>query len=144
MVPEVEMKLRHSPIKADRWACGHVVLFLLDEFRKEDNHLRAFARKLTAHYPKQRPSLLEWCSHSTPALSEVGNVWKAGKSKAWQVQQDPVEVGGETTMSLKAKKRRIDGWDQNEMSGSQEHYDLRAFGRMPSNDLSLVSMSIVH
>jgi serine/threonine protein kinase len=109
MAPEVEMKLRHSPIKADRWACGHVVLFLLDEFRKEDNHLRAFARKLTAHYPKQRPSLLEWCSHSTPALLEVGNVRKAGESKAWRVQQDPVEVGGENTMSPKAKKQRLDG-----------------------------------
>jgi len=40
MAPEVEKKLRHSPIKAaDRWACGHVVLFLLDKFKfkKETN-----------------------------------------------------------------------------------------------------------
>jgi hypothetical protein len=32
----LEMKLRHNPIKTDRWACGHVALFLLDELWKED------------------------------------------------------------------------------------------------------------
>ncbi|KAI0286413.1 kinase-like domain-containing protein, partial [Russula brevipes] len=25
MAPEVEKKLRHSPIRADRWACGRVL-----------------------------------------------------------------------------------------------------------------------
>ena len=59
MAPEVEKELRHSPIKADRWACGWVLLFLLDEFGKEEKSLRAFARNLVAHNPRQRPSLLE-------------------------------------------------------------------------------------
>ena len=71
MAPEVEEKLRHSPIKADRWSCGRVLLFLLDEFGEEDRFLRAFARNLVA---QQRPSLLEWCSHSAPQLSDVGHV----------------------------------------------------------------------
>ncbi|KAH9963844.1 kinase-like domain-containing protein, partial [Russula dissimulans] len=25
MAPEVKWKLRHSPIKADRWACGRII-----------------------------------------------------------------------------------------------------------------------
>jgi len=36
--------LMYSPIRADRWSCSHVIL--LDELRKENNPLRAIARKL--------------------------------------------------------------------------------------------------
>ncbi|SRR6266446_6709460 len=54
MAPKVEKKLRHSQIKADRWACGHVLLFLLDEFKRENKPLMA--------NPEQRTSLLEGCS----------------------------------------------------------------------------------
>ena len=67
IAPEIEKaSLMYSPIKADRWSCGRVILYLLDklgkedEFRKEDNPLRAIAKKLTVQNPKQRPSLLEW------------------------------------------------------------------------------------
>ena len=60
MAPEVEGKLRHSPIKADRWSCGHVILYFLDNLKQEDKRLRRFANELTAHDPKRRPSLLEW------------------------------------------------------------------------------------
>jgi serine/threonine protein kinase len=60
MAPEVEKRLRHSPIKADRWACGRVLLFLLDKFGTEDESLKGFARNLMADNPKHRPSLLEW------------------------------------------------------------------------------------
>lgn len=63
IAPEVEKKLKHSPIKTDRWACGHVLLVLLDEFRKEEKLLRAFARNLKPYNPKQRPPLLEWRSY---------------------------------------------------------------------------------
>jgi len=59
MASEVEKNLRHSPIKADRWACGRILLFLLDEFGKEDESLRAFARNFVGYNPKQRPLLLE-------------------------------------------------------------------------------------
>jgi serine/threonine protein kinase len=109
MAPEVEKKLTHSPIKADRWACGRVLLFLLDEFRKEDKSLRAFARSLMAHDPKQRPSLLEWRSYSTPSLLDDGNEWNVDARKASRRRKDPVEVDGENTMSPKAKKQRLDG-----------------------------------
>jgi len=59
MAPEVEKNARHSPIKADRWACGRVLLFLLSPFGKEDESLKGFARNLVAHNPNQRPSLFE-------------------------------------------------------------------------------------
>lgn len=62
MAPEIEKKPMYSPIKADRWSCGHVILYLLDKVKREDKHLRSFANMLTAHDPKQRPSLLEWAS----------------------------------------------------------------------------------
>jgi len=69
MAPEVEKNLRHSPIKADRWACGQVILFLLDAFGKEDESLRGFARNLTAYNPKHRPSLRLKCM--SPGVSPV-------------------------------------------------------------------------
>jgi serine/threonine protein kinase len=71
MAPEVEKELRHSPIRADRWACGRVLLYLLDKFsRTGDERLEAFARDLCANNPKKRPSLLEWIS-SVSAFSDV-------------------------------------------------------------------------
>jgi serine/threonine protein kinase len=65
MAPEVEGKSSmYSPIRADRWSCGQVMLYLLDEFKKEDKTLRSIATKLKVRRPKQRPSLLEWDSSS--------------------------------------------------------------------------------
>ncbi|KAG6374978.1 hypothetical protein JVT61DRAFT_3747 [Boletus reticuloceps] len=86
MAPEVEKKLRHSPIKADRWACGRVILSLLDGYGKEDESLRAFARDLVAHNPKQRPSLLGWGRYSAPPLSDAGNIENSDARKAAQPQ----------------------------------------------------------
>ena len=61
MAPEVgKAPLMYSPIKADRWSCGQVILYLLDELGEEDHHLRAVARKLKVRNPKQRPSLPRW------------------------------------------------------------------------------------
>jgi len=67
MAPEVENELRHSPIRADRWACGQVIQYLLGKVEtvdKEFSRLEEIARKLYANNPKERPSLLdhEWSS----------------------------------------------------------------------------------
>jgi len=59
MAPKVKKNLRHSLIKADRWACRRVLLFLLDTFGKEDKSLRGFARNLMAYNLNQRPLLFE-------------------------------------------------------------------------------------
>jgi serine/threonine protein kinase len=109
IAPEVEKKLNHSPIKADRWTCGHVLLVLLDKFRKEDKLLRAFARNLKSYNPKRRPSLLEWRSYLAARHSDVGNVWNADIRKAWRPRQDSMEVDGEDAKPPNAKKQRLDG-----------------------------------
>ena len=78
MAPEVKNKSSiYSPIKADRWSCGRVRLYLLDKFKKEERVLRVIGRELKAHDPKRRPSLLEWES-----WSDVASVRKTGKGKA--------------------------------------------------------------
>jgi len=124
MAPEVVKKLRHSPIKADRWGCGRVLLFLLDKFGKEDNSLRVFARDLVVYNPRQRPSLLGWCSYPAPPFSDVGSIWNsdADARKVSRSRPDPVEVDGENAKPPNVKKQRLDGLCQNDMCGFR--YDL--------------------
>jgi len=103
MALEVEKKLRHSPIRADRWACGRVLLFLLDELRTEDKRLRAFARNLEVHDPKHRPPLSEWRRLS---LSGDGNVQNVSEKRASRPREGLMEVDGDN-MPPDAKKQRL-------------------------------------
>jgi serine/threonine protein kinase len=107
MAPEVEKKSRHSPIRADRWACGRVLLYLLDEFKNEDESLTAVARCLSAYDPKQRPSLIGASSVTPPLFSDVGNVCSA--SKRMRPSQDPTEVEGENVELPDTKKQKLHG-----------------------------------
>ncbi|KAG6382156.1 hypothetical protein JVT61DRAFT_801 [Boletus reticuloceps] len=104
--PEVEK--RHSPIKADRWACGRVLQSLLDRFGKEDESLRVFARDLTAHDPKQRPSVLEWGRYSALPFSHAGNIGNSDARKASRPRRDRVEGDGENTKPPNVKKQRLE------------------------------------
>ena len=71
MAPEIEGKSMYSPIKADRWSTGKVLLYLLDRFGEQDTVLRATAStKLTAYNPDRRPSML----HVASLLSDAVNV----------------------------------------------------------------------
>ncbi|TCD61165.1 hypothetical protein EIP91_008827 [Steccherinum ochraceum] len=74
--PEVQDGTPFSPIKADRWACGHTILHFLDTSKKDDTDLRAFARELKATSPQERPPLLNWRS------------WKAAPSPEASVRHD--------------------------------------------------------
>jgi len=74
----------YSPIKADQWSSGQVLLYLLDGFRKENTVLRTTVRKLTTHNPEQRLSVLQ------VAASPV-----AVGTKASQSLQDTVEIDRE-------------------------------------------------
>jgi serine/threonine protein kinase len=103
MAPEVEKELRHSPIKADRWSTGQVLIYLLNNYRGEDTVLRTTARKLTADDPDQRPSMLQVAE----SLSDVVNV--TVKRKALRSLQDTVEVDGENAKPPNSKKLRLDG-----------------------------------
>ena len=49
----------YSPIKADRWSCGHVLQHFLDKLQKWDELFIAIAEQLKAQDPNERPSLLE-------------------------------------------------------------------------------------
>jgi serine/threonine protein kinase len=124
MAPEVEKRLRHSPIKADRWACGRVLLSLLDGFGKEDKSLRAFARDLMAHNPKQRPSLLEWDRYSAAPFSDAGNMWNSDARKASRPRRDAVQDDGDNMKPPDVKRQRLDGSGQYDMGGSRGCYGL--------------------
>ncbi|KAJ8509387.1 hypothetical protein ONZ45_g8431 [Pleurotus djamor] len=60
--PEIEEGWpKHSPIKADRWACGNVVLYILDTCKIDGPHgLRSFATQLTSKSPEDRPPVSRW------------------------------------------------------------------------------------
>ncbi|KAI0254080.1 hypothetical protein BJV78DRAFT_1188482 [Lactifluus subvellereus] len=104
MAPEVEKKSStYSLIKADRWSCGSVLLYLLDELRKENKLLRAIARELKAHNPKQQPSLLEWHGWFAATLLDVANVRKGGERKPSLPRQDTME----NTKPPNARKQRL-------------------------------------
>ncbi|KAG6369033.1 hypothetical protein JVT61DRAFT_1958 [Boletus reticuloceps] len=121
MAPEVEK--RHSPIKADRWACGRVLQSLLDRFGKEDASLRVFARDLTAHDPKQRPSMLEWGRYSALPFSHAGNIGSSDARKASWPRRDQVDGDGEDTKPPNVKKLRLESGQCN-MGGFRDYYGL--------------------
>ncbi|KAH9960197.1 kinase-like domain-containing protein [Russula dissimulans] len=111
VAPEIEMKRKvmYSPIKADRWSCGHVLLWILNKLGKDEMPLRAIARKLNAYTPKRRPSLVECCNPSSQLLLDDNNIWDADKRKpsGSRDRQDSMEVDEEDTMPPNAKKQKL-------------------------------------
>ncbi|KAH8981800.1 kinase-like domain-containing protein [Lactarius akahatsu] len=65
----------YSPIKADRWSCGRVLLRHI-LVGKGDNRLSRFAERLMSTDPQQRPSLLARNEWSAVPLSDMANVLK--------------------------------------------------------------------
>ncbi|KAJ8518011.1 hypothetical protein ONZ45_g4860 [Pleurotus djamor] len=60
IAPEIEQRTRkYSPIKADRWSCGRVILCVLDRSTSQNDLLRAVATKLMRISPNERPSLAD-------------------------------------------------------------------------------------
>jgi serine/threonine protein kinase len=94
MAPEMEGKSRYSPIKADRWSTGQVVLHLLDQSRKEDKVLRRIAKDLTARNPEWRPSMLQVVSDAAKITVE---------RKVARSFQDTLKVDGENVMPATKK-----------------------------------------
>ena len=105
MAPEME-KSMYSPIKADRWSTGQVLLYLLDKFSEEDAVLRTTVMKLTAHNPERRSSMLQ-----VPAsLWDVADV--AVGRKATRSLQDRVDLDGENTKPPRVKKQKLSVLDR--------------------------------
>jgi Protein kinase domain len=111
MAPEVKTSTTYSPIRADRWSCGRVLLYLFDELETDDERLRAIGRKLEAHNPNQRPSLLKWHSWLPVPLLNMG------ERKASQPQQDSMVVNGGDTTVPNAKKQRLAALVENDTVG---------------------------
>jgi serine/threonine protein kinase len=78
----------HSPIKADRWSCGRVLLRHL-MVGKGDVRLSIYANELMAKDPDQRPSLLEW--HKSP-FSDVASVLEDSVSQPRRDMEDVDEL----------------------------------------------------
>ncbi|TFK48886.1 hypothetical protein OE88DRAFT_1809780 [Heliocybe sulcata] len=104
MAPEVEKELPHSPIKADRWSCGHLILHLLDRLNGHDETLRAAAEQLNVDAPQLRPSLLEWRSWVTSPPNAV----RAGFPVVPLVRPRPTESDEDHAEGPNAKVRRTE------------------------------------
>jgi len=80
----------YSPIKADRWSCGCVLLchFVVG---KGDKRFSEFADQLMANDPQQRPSLsmLEWHKWLDTPPSDVAKVEVDGESMKPPVAKRP-------------------------------------------------------
>jgi hypothetical protein len=101
----VKTSTTHSPIRADQWSCGRVLLYLLDELETDDERLRAIGSKLKVHNSNQCPSLLEWYSWlPVPGpLLNMGNI----ERRASRLRQDSMVVNGGDTRSPNARKQRL-------------------------------------
>ncbi|KAH9052928.1 kinase-like domain-containing protein [Lactarius deliciosus] len=79
----------YSPIKADRWSCGRVLLRHI-LVGKGDNRVSRFASQLMARDPEQRPSLVGW---SAVPLSDMGKVLPVrGKDSRPREEVDGVSI----------------------------------------------------
>jgi serine/threonine protein kinase len=101
--------LMYSPIKADRWICGHVILRLLDRVVEEDCRVRMVAERLKASARQQRPSLVEWRKWLASPLLNNTNALKYGwkdmpRLGPWQ---GTTEADGEVVKPPSAKKPRL-------------------------------------
>ena len=108
----------HSPIKADRWSCGRVLLVHI-MVGKGDNRLSMFARRLIANDPQQRPSLLEWQKLFAAPFSHTANVLKDAGKEVTRPRQDTAEGDGESMKPPDAKKRRLDQTEPHELRATQ-------------------------
>ncbi|KAK2463965.1 hypothetical protein APHAL10511_004016 [Amanita phalloides] len=58
MAPEIGERRVFSPIRADRWSCGQVLLWFLEQSGIEDEGLQRVAKQLMDDNPLHRPSLV--------------------------------------------------------------------------------------
>ena len=86
-IVEFDTAARVKDDKADQWAYRRVLMYLLEDFLKEERLLRVIGRELKAHDPKRQPSLLEWLS-----WPHMASVWKAGKRKATRPAEDTMDA----------------------------------------------------
>ena len=98
----------HSPIKADRWSCGRVLLYITPKImtQKEHKRLLSFIVSLIANDPQRRPSLLEWSNLASPCSD--GQRRRSQRLRERGVtRKDMAEVDGKSMKPPNAKKPRL-------------------------------------
>ena len=108
----------YSPIKADRWSCGHVLVqhIMVGE---GNNSLSKFASQLMACDPRQRPSLLDWRKWHAGSSYEADVPGETSKPRQdmmkvdkevdmGEVEVDTVEVEVDMEELPSAKKPRLE------------------------------------
>ncbi|KAI9443625.1 kinase-like domain-containing protein [Lactarius indigo] len=110
----------HSPIKADRWSCGRVLLHHI-KVGEGDKWLSRFAGQLMVKDPQKRPSLLERDKWPAAWLSDMVDVRKDCFWKESRPRQDKVEVDEESMKPPNAKKPKLAVTDseRGELNGSR-------------------------
>ncbi|KAH9064008.1 hypothetical protein EDB87DRAFT_1575297 [Lactarius vividus] len=99
----------YSPIKADRWSCGRVLLRHILVVRGENRLLR-FAEQLMSRDPQRRPSLLVRNEWSAIPLADKVNVLRVS-GKELRPRQYVVEVDGTSMKPPDAKRPRlVEAW----------------------------------
>ncbi|KAH8982946.1 kinase-like domain-containing protein [Lactarius deliciosus] len=82
----------YSPIKADRWSCGRVLLHHI-MVGKGDKRVWEFGKQLMAQDPQQRPSLVGWDKWPAVPLSNMGKVLTVrGKESRPREEVDGVSI----------------------------------------------------
>ncbi|KAL4260995.1 hypothetical protein AB1N83_009025 [Pleurotus pulmonarius] len=108
VAPEIEARLpTYCPIKADRWSCGAVILFIFGRARQTDTMLEGIATKLKVDAPKDRPPLVEWPAWSQLQAALAVDAGTSGK-REWSPrlgEETPAEAANEDTGK---KRARID------------------------------------
>ena len=106
-IRQCTVRLGLTDIRADRWSCGRVVLYLLDELKIDDERLKVIGRKLKVHDPYQWPSLVKWQSWLPVPGLNIGDIEK----KASRPRQDSMVVNEGDTTAPSAKRQRLAALD---------------------------------
>jgi len=61
----------YSPMRVDKWSCGHVLCLFAERHGKADEGLRGFAAWLMDKHPHKRPPLLKWHESKTKVTIAV-------------------------------------------------------------------------
>ncbi|KAH9064005.1 hypothetical protein EDB87DRAFT_1681132 [Lactarius vividus] len=80
----------YSPIKADRWSCGRVLLRHM-MVEKGDKRLWEFGEQLMSRDPQQRPSLVGWDKWLAISLSDTAKVPRVS-GKVSRPREDAIDI----------------------------------------------------
>lgn len=105
VAPEIEARsLTYSPIKADRWSCGAVILYIFGRLRQTDTALEGIAKKLKVGVPQARLPLIEWPAWFQSQEVHAGTSVKRVRPRSSD-EETPVDLANE---DIGKERTRID------------------------------------